>query len=219
MTVDTPFEPALPESAASPVARYRSPLTRRDWIGLAAVVLGQPVVGALLGLLWLAWSPQSTVYRIPTSSGGTVLIPDETENWMAADGRFLTLSALAGLAAGLLTWYLLRRWRGPIGLLAVAVGAVLGAWVTSLIGHLASSGSTKGPVQTALHPQLTLHGWPMLMVQAFLGVLAYTALAGFSADPRLGASSQSAASVGQPSASPDEAIRPPSAGPIPDAKG
>jgi hypothetical protein len=50
---------------------------------------------------------------------------------------------------------------------------------------LRSGGSAAREVNAAFAPQLSLHSWPALTVQAFFAVLVYTARAGLTADPDL----------------------------------
>lgn len=160
----------------------RSSSSRRT---LTILVLAQVVVGVVIGLIWLGWSPRSVSYEIAGAHGHSIVVPDETEARIAGDGRFVFLSAAAGLAFGLLYWRL-RRARGPLVVGVLAGGAVLSSLVARTVGQLLATGATTGPLNTAFKPPLSLHSAAALWVQALLAVLAYTCLAGTAADPQLG---------------------------------
>ena len=107
-----------------------------------AVVLA--VVGALAGLVWAAWSPPGP--RALVVSRG-VYVPDETESFVAGDGRFLVIAAALGLvaAAGRVVPPPARGVLAALGLV-VGGGAVVLMW---LIGHLSGGGAGGGPSAAA----------------------------------------------------------------------
>jgi hypothetical protein len=111
------------------------------------------------------------------------VVPGESESQIAGDGRFVLLSVLAGVVFGALAWRLRSR-RGPLPLALLAVAGVLSSVLARAVGELLSSGSARH-LNAAFTPQLSLHSFAPLWVQAFFGVLVYTALAGLSSDPEL----------------------------------
>jgi hypothetical protein len=140
------------------------------------------VLGALAGVLWAAWSPtQPPGLVVP---GGTETA--ETEQWVAADGRFAVLAVVLGAFFALLAWRA-RRTRGALAVLALAVGGVAGGLLTDLVGWLMAGGSSGGPVGTR-HPQLRLvvHMHGLLLLEALVAVLVYAVLVGFAAADDLG---------------------------------
>jgi len=168
--------------AAAPQGR-RSADLRTQQIAAAVVTGGLIVLGAVLGLVWAAWSPaRPPGARIP---GGTVQI-NESEAFAAADGRFALITAVVGLAAGGLLWYR-RSSRGPWVAAALGVGGLAGAWVMAQVGHLVGGGTNNGALYTRIdHLPLTLHMTGFFGVEGVLAVLVYSVLAAFAVDDDLG---------------------------------
>jgi hypothetical protein len=147
------------------------------------VLLGaMAVLGALTGVLWAAWSPARPPGLVVP--GGTETA--ETEQWVAADGRFAVLSIVLGVLFALLAWRA-RRTRGAVAVLCLAVGGIVGALLTDLVGRLLGGGSSGGPVGTR-HAQLplVLHMHGLLFLEALVAVLLYGVLVGFTAEDDLG---------------------------------
>ena len=129
-----------------PVGLDMAPTTQRSrrepWVVRRDVYIGGWVVAALalvgvpLGLIWQAVSPRSA--GLVLQSGA--IIPDETEALIGTDGWFALLTGVVGLIAALVVWTR-RPWRGPATVVALALGGVVGALVTALVGHLTGGGA------------------------------------------------------------------------------
>jgi hypothetical protein len=151
---------------------------------LAALIAGQLLAGVLIGLIWLWWAPRTIAYLVPLGrDGANVVIPDESESQIAGDGRYFLLCLIVGLAAGVLAWLLLPRWRGPATVIALAVGAAASSLLAAGVGRLFSSATPHPAVQTAFHPRLSLHSPVMLVIQSLFAVASYCVLAGLTSDP------------------------------------
>lgn len=152
---------------------------------LAWLVAAQLLAGVLAGLVWRIWSPSTISYLLSGSDGKPpFVVPDESESQVAGDGRFVLLSIGLGVVFGLVAWQL-RALRGPGTLLALTAAGLLSSVLARTAGELLPSGSPARKVDSAFSPQLSLHSWPALTVQAFFAVLVYTALVGLSADENL----------------------------------
>jgi len=159
--------------------------TARSWRPLALLVAAQLLAGVLAGLAWRMLAPQTVSYLLSGGDGKPAfVIPDESESQVAGDGRFVLLSIGVGMVFGLVAWRL-RALRGPVVLAALAAAGLLSSVLARVAGELLPSGSPARRVDSAFHPQLSLHSLPALAVQAFFAVLVYTALAGLSADANL----------------------------------
>lgn len=157
-------------------------------------------LGAPLGLLWHRLAP--TVPIIKTADGAVYAAPSP-EQFIAADGWFTLLGVGFGILASVASWSLLRRYRGPVGLLAVAAGTVGAGWLAWQVGREIGRDAFRRQAESAaagtlLHrpPDLraggfewlwnvlpTLHG--DLLMPAFGAIVAYTLLAGWSRYPSL----------------------------------
>jgi hypothetical protein len=169
-----------------------------------AVVALLAVVGCALGPIWSWWSPPGPLgEQIPSG-----VIADETEAFIAADGRFALLTAAVGLVAALACWAL-RSVRGPWIAAALAVGGVIGAVLTDVIGHLVRGGGQPIPVTRTIarinHLPLQVHATGLLLVEAALAALVYALFVAFTAHDDLGrgdpirvAARRSAEAGGQP---------------------
>jgi hypothetical protein len=127
--------------------------------------------------------------------GGVFQVIDETENQIAADGRFLVIVSAVGLLAALLTWFVRPGNRGPVVLLGLIVGGLSGAALTDLVGHLTGGGSFSGKTyrlsdgsvqEVTLRLPLSLHMTGLLFVEAALATLLYGVLTAFAAHDDLG---------------------------------
>ncbi len=157
----------------------------RSWRPLALLVAAQLLAGVLAGLAWRVLAPQTVSYLLSGGDGKSpFVIPDESESQVAGDGRFVLLSIGLGMVFGLVAWRL-RALRGPAVLVALTVAGLLSSLLARVVGELLPSGSPARQVDSAFHPQLSLHSVPALAVQAFFAVLVYTALVGLSADATL----------------------------------
>lgn len=141
------------------------------------------VLGALLGFVWERWSPAGPRGFVIAPHA---VQPDETESFVAADGRFAVICAAVGLVAGLTAW-LRRSARGPVTAIALAVGGLAGAGLTDLVGHLRAGGSADGKTQAVI-PELPLwvHMHGLLVLEATVAVLVYGLCVAFAAADDLG---------------------------------
>lgn len=172
-STETAAQPAQAEPTGT---RYRP---------LAGLILAQLVVGVLLGLIWLGWSPHSVAYNLDLGSGKGVIVPGEGESLIAADGRFVILTAVPGLVFGYLAWRL-RALRGRLTVLALVLSSLAASGLTKYTGQLLSGGHHSAAINTAFRPHLSLHANAALFLQALLAALVYTSFVGLTGDPELG---------------------------------
>ncbi|HTZ45169.1 MAG TPA: hypothetical protein VMB79_15025 [Jatrophihabitans sp.] len=156
-----------------------------DRRALSILVVGQLLAGVLAGLIWLAWSPSSVSYLLDAGNGTGIVVPAESESQIAGDGRYVLLTAVAGLVFGLLVWRL-RASRGRLVLAILAVSSLLASLIALGTGELLSGRHRPGRLNTAFHPQLVLHATAAVFVQALVAVLLYTVLVGLASDQSLG---------------------------------
>ena len=165
-----------------------APSTRTEVLRAGLLVLVLAAVGALAGLVWSAWSPKGP--RALVLHPG-VYVPDETEAFVAADGRFLVIGVVLGVAAALAMWFL-RPMRGAATALALAVGGVAGSLLTMAVGHLTGGGDGTGRAipnsseRFSNELPLSVHAHGLLVVQAAVSVLVFGMLVAFASRDDLG---------------------------------
>jgi Protein of unknown function (DUF2567) len=175
--------PGSPLSSGPPATASAGPVvTRREALVALLTVVGLVVLGVLLGVLWAKISPDRPRGLVIDAG----IIPDETESFVASDGRFAILTAIAGVLAALVLWSR-PAWRGPAALIGLAVGGALGALATDGIGRWLGGGSTGGPVDTTIDAlPLQVHAVVLLGVETMFAMLCYGVLALFSTRDDLG---------------------------------
>jgi hypothetical protein len=147
------------------------------------VFLGaQLLAGVIGGFLWLAWAGRSSAYLVQGPDGKPIVLPMESEDLIAADGRYLVIVMVTGAIAGAAAWFALPRLRGPIALGVVTVGSIVGAWLTKIVAEALAPGSFHGALNTVIAPPLRLQASPMMLSGAFAAVLVYVIFAGFTDD-------------------------------------
>jgi Protein of unknown function (DUF2567) len=161
----------------------REPLTSRGEVLLAVItVVGLVILGVLLGLLWAKISPDRPRGLVIDAG----IIPDETESFVASDGRFAIITGLVGVVSALALW-LYPGWRGPTALAGLAVGSALGALATDGVGRLVGGGHSSGKVNSTISAlPLQVHATVLLAVQCLLAMLVYFLLSLFSSHDDLG---------------------------------
>ena len=196
--LDPSYPGAKPPYVYDPPDRDEPVRAGVEWgvaVGVAAVIAA---LGLGLGLIWSGVAPWVPAVRV---SDGAVLSQPEQEQMIAAEGWYLIITILAGVAVAVLAWALLRRVRGVPALLGVTVGSVaagpLAYWVGHHLGRAhAEYLANHAPIGTAFSvppnlraQQLGLwHGWlPYargdVLAMAIAAVVTYFLLAGFSSDP------------------------------------
>jgi hypothetical protein len=164
------------------------------------VTLALAVLGAPLGLLWAAFAPDTPVLK---TAEGAIYAEPQPEQPIAADGWFSLLGLAFGVLAALALWFLLRRRRGPVGLVGAVLGTLAAAPVAWQVGRRvglatfdrlldtapAGQAFTKpadlraGGVDWLGHVLPVPHG--NLLLPAFGAAVTYTLLAGWSRWPSL----------------------------------
>lgn len=168
---------------------------------MVAVAVAVAVLGAPLGWLWAWLAPEVPVQVVP---GGVVPTEEQPEEFFAADGWFILLGVAFGLLAAVAVWFLLRRHRGPVALVAVTVGAVGAGLLAWWVGHRIGLSGYRHQVRQAAAgteldrpPELRAKklGWWFgfiprvqgdLLIPAITAAVAYTMLAAWSRYPSLG---------------------------------
>ena len=162
------------------------PPTRRELTTALGVVVAFAVLGAALAVLWVRLAPRLE-YRV-VQPGRAVPVVPESEEYVAADGRFVLITLAAGVLAGLVCW-LLRRSRGPVVLAAVALGGLLGAVVTWRLGVWLGPGYQPQELQEVgrivIQP-LELRAVAALVVEPVAAVAVYLLGVGFTVHNDLG---------------------------------
>ncbi|MFI6822612.1 DUF2567 domain-containing protein [Micromonospora sp. NPDC050187] len=158
------------------------------------------LLGVPLGLLWAALAPGTPVIK---TSDGAVYAEAQPEQPIAADGWFSLLGLGFGVLVALGLWFLLRRHRGPLGLLAGVLGSLGAAVVAWQLGrriglekfqrllveapagrHFDKPADLRaGGVDQLLGVLPVPHG--NLLLPAFAVAVTYTLLAGWSRWPSL----------------------------------
>ncbi|MFI5915010.1 hypothetical protein [Dactylosporangium sp. NPDC051541] len=191
-----PISPVEPPEAARPA---RVPIVREVLFALlAAVVIAG--LGAPFGLLWSKLAPH--VELVQTQYGPYPIDP-EPEGYWADDGWFILMSIGMGIVVAVAAWFLLRRYRGPILLVALVLGstgaAVLGSWLGNKLGwdhyldlaeHAPEGTHIFRPVKLRTgEASLWLGFIPWvrgtMLVQGIAAAAVYTGLAGFHVSPTL----------------------------------
>ncbi|GAA5196752.1 hypothetical protein GCM10023322_66450 [Rugosimonospora acidiphila] len=191
-----PAGPFAAETAPTPPppSRIREVLLA---VGVAALITA---LGFPLGWLWSAAAPWVPAEKIP---GAAVLAQPEQEQMIAEEGWYLLITVVAGLLLAVLAWVLLRRYRGGLMLLGLAVGGVFGGVLTLKFGHHigyahfvnlvrdAPNGTQfLAPVNLRVQETGLWHHWlPYargdVLALAIAASALYLLLAGFSAHPSL----------------------------------
>ena len=157
-------------------------MSRRTWrvdLITAAYVLGVTVLlGAPVGILWSALAPHA---RIAISASGATFADGATEVFVAGDGWFLGVCAVAGIVTGFLAWLGGRR-SGPYVVVALAIGGLLAAYVGAKVGRrigqdelrAAASAGTPGTyvANVALQAKQTILVWPIAALAMFVTLVA-----------------------------------------------
>ena len=159
--------------------------TRSDLRSAAVIVVVLAVAGALLGLIWQDISPRTKGFvYLPNA-----IIPQENESLIAADGRFVLLTAAVGAVVAMAAW-LHRPSRGPVVAVALAAGGLLGALLTEVVGQATGGGESGGSLNATITMQVSVHARGLLFVEAALALLIYEICAVFSKRDDLGRASE-----------------------------
>ena len=179
-------EYAGPHTMAAPLpARPAAPADTRQVRAAGLLFVALAALGCLLGPVWSWWSPPGPLgERIPAG-----VIADETEAFIAADGRFAVLTTVVGLLAGIAMWFA-RSVRGPGIVAALGLGGLVGAALTGVVGHAVRGQGHEVPVTPQVsridHLPLQVHASGLLLLEGAAAVLAYGLCVAFAAHDDLG---------------------------------
>ncbi|WP_425561536.1 DUF2567 domain-containing protein, partial [Micromonospora olivasterospora] len=193
--------PGAPPAGSLPPAVAGQP--RRPGRAAAVALGGAAVLTALgvpLGLLWAAIAPGTPVVK---TAEGAVYAQPQPEQPIAADGWFSLLGLGFGVLAALGLWLVLRRRRGPVGMVAGVVGGLGAALVAWQLGRRVGLSTYEHLLATAPDGQAftkpaDLRGggvellfgvlpvpYGNVLLAAFGAAVTYTLLAGWSRWPSL----------------------------------
>lgn len=153
-----------------------------------AVMVALAATGALTGLIWSVSSPR---VQVIITTAGPDLAHYGSDEFFAGDGTFVIIGVLAGIVAALAVWLLARRWRGPVQLVALALGCLAGGLVAWQVGrhlglaHFHNLLRTAGVGQRFGKP-VDLRAKVALMTQPGVAVITYLVLVSWVARPDLG---------------------------------
>lgn len=146
--------------------------------------------GLPVGMLWWLLAPRRS-YRV--AEQGAFAIEPDSEAAVGADGWFMLLTGVVAILAVILVWRYARV-RGPVVVLALAVGTLLCGLATWQVGELLGRGPTAAALAdlgaVVLGP-LELRAYGALVVAPFAAVGSYLLGVCFTASDDLGRADRS----------------------------
>lgn len=172
---------------------------RADLRPAALLALALAAAGVPAGLVWWALAPRAD-FRI-TEDGPQVIGSPSSELLVADDAVFVLVLAVVGLLAGPAAW-LLRRHRGVVLVVGLAVGATAAGAIAWLVGELLGGGPSQeelAEVGGVVTTGLELGATAALAVPPFVALLVYVLAVIVNADDGLGRPDDEDAAPEQPS--------------------
>ena len=225
--------PPEPESqseamAEAPSRRYLVEVFVSLAVGVVVAGLGAPV-----GWLWHVLAPRVELVQ---TDYGVYPVEPEPEGYIADDAWFLGFAILAGIIVAAIAWFVFRRHRGWIMLLAITAGSIGGSVVAGQIGgHIGLTAylnlAQHAPSGTHIFrpPRLRSGVWGLwwgfvpkvegiVLVQGLIAAALYTAFAGFSYSPTLTPTGDDPLTIEavpyvEPLPEPEDGVRPDGAAP------
>lgn len=180
---------AAPQRAAGPGWGLRA------LVGVATAIV-VAALGFPLGWLWSSVSP----WLPATFSGGSLYYSDpEGDQSAAQESIYVLISVGAGILLAILAWLILRKFRGPIMVAALALGGCFAGWIMwrfgrsvgrdharELVSAAKDGTNIKLPVDIRIERNGLWHGFiPYiagdLVYLAIAAVAVYCLIAGFTA--------------------------------------
>jgi hypothetical protein len=159
----------------------------RNTRDFAVAVLALGLAGVIAGVLWSLAAPRPPYVM---TKQGPLLADPTTQALIAADGWFVIIAGVLGLACGAIGYSLSRRGRPLAVVLGLAAGGLLGSYIALVVGRAVSFGGgvvTASGTSASLIPgplTLTAQGvllaWPVLAVGLFF---ALEGIAGYQDSP------------------------------------
>ena len=188
----------------APPAPPPAPPSSRGQELLSAFVVAVAVAvgGVVLGLAWYVAAPPLPLKKV---EGGLAFTGPQPEELVAQDGWFAILGLVFGVLAAVAAWTLVRRWRGPIQLFALLLGAVGAGFLAWQVGTEIGQNEYReavasAPIGTVIERPLELSASSTktcmarrcvttrggdILVPALGSVIGYAVLAGWSRWPSL----------------------------------
>lgn len=127
--------PVAVQQAPEPVPARPRVVVRADLGPALGVLCAVAVLALPLGALWSWLAPPELVMRSvhAATPGGVLPLAGQSEHRFDDMATFLLLGLVAGVLTGAALW-LLRRWRGPVVLVAAMLGSLVAAWLAMRVG-------------------------------------------------------------------------------------
>jgi hypothetical protein len=196
----------LPSAPVTPQAAPSAPVRGSGWLARVIAAISTAVVVAALGFP-LGWLWASMAPRLPTvANGGNLYYVDPMGKQSAgAESWYAIIAIAAGVIIGVLAWVVLRRVRGPLILIALALGGGAAGWIMWRFGRtfgtnrdeaVALARSLPDGTRVNVSPDIRIqrnglwHGFlpyiaGNLVYLAIAAVAAYAIIAGFTSHPNL----------------------------------
>jgi hypothetical protein len=203
---------AYPGAEPGPWSAYAAPTTlaaeaqpsgKAKSLTALAVAAVIAALGLPLGWMWSAFAPW-----LPgvVESDGLFLQQPYGEQRAGQETWFILLSIGAGILFAIIAWVALRRFRGPLMVVALAVGGIAAGWIAWRFGHNIGRGDALTEARHGKIGQVVLippdlrikqagniglwHGWlpylsGVLLYLAIAAIVTYLLIASFTANPTL----------------------------------
>jgi hypothetical protein len=195
--------PWSPYVAPTTLAVEARPSRRSKTLAALAVAIVVAVLGIPLGWIWSAFAPW-----LPgvIESDGLFLQQPYGEQRAGQETWFILLSIGAGILFAIIAWVALRRFRGPLMVVALAVGGIAAGWIAWRFGHNIGRGHALAEARHGKIGQVVLvppdlrikqagniglwHGWlpylsGVLLYLAIAAIATYLLIASFTANATL----------------------------------
>jgi hypothetical protein len=166
-----PQQPPPAGPAPAPGGVPGAAFPRAAVIAVAAVVAGSAVLGLAAGFAWAALAPRALL--VIASRGSADVVNPETSAFIAGDGWFVLVTAVAGVISGLLGYLLAVRRHGAAAMAGVLAGALAAALIARWAGEQPGAAAFHHALQAG-RPGLVLRA-PLML--GGVGALAFWPLA------------------------------------------